>query len=313
MVMMMSMAAMVAIARSAMAAMVATTAMATLATSAMATMVVLAVTLATMATTTMVEMMAMLATLAMVTMMSMATMVAMARSAMAARVEATMTTTVTTATMAATRALLLKVAMLVLLAAMEIAHALKASTTLLPAPASFDSSCRLVASSALGRATNSLHDVLGSVSCRRLLQLMRMGCAAANARYPTASFTDMHLSLLTYLTLISALPDLTLFHLNVCLQGLWKAGGTFHGEAAPNCEGWVDARIRLPLKPPFDMGHPESSAGASFLLIHCRHYDHRHHAHRGRVMTSIAGTNPLPVDNMGVPNKAQERMGMSPE
>eukprot|EP00965_Chrysotila_dentata_P007196 233755-Pleurochrysis_carterae.AAC.1 len=39
----------------------------------------------------------------------------------------------------------------------------------------------LVASSALGRATNSLHDVLRSVSCRQLLQLMRMGCAAANA------------------------------------------------------------------------------------------------------------------------------------
>eukprot|EP00965_Chrysotila_dentata_P142155 4699978-Pleurochrysis_carterae.AAC.1 len=30
-------------------------------------------------------------------------------------------------------------------------------------------------------------------------------------------------------------------------------------------------------------------------------------------MASIASTKPLPVDNMGVPNEAQERMGMSPE
>eukprot|EP00965_Chrysotila_dentata_P103024 3401050-Pleurochrysis_carterae.AAC.1 len=99
----------------------------------------------------------------------------------------------------------------------------------------------LVASSALRRATNSLHDVLGSVSCRQLLQLMRMGFAAANARYPTASFTDMH-------------------------SCLWKAGGTFHGGAAPNCDGWFCARICLQLKPPFDMAYPESSAGTMTLV-----------------------------------------------
>eukprot|EP00965_Chrysotila_dentata_P142156 4699978-Pleurochrysis_carterae.AAC.2 len=145
------------------------------ATAMVATAMVAMVAATAMVATAMVAMVAVTAMVAMVAaramvataMVAMATMVAMARSAMAAKEEAPMTTTVTVAT-------------LVLLAAIEIAHALKASTTLLPAPANFHLADWWLHQ--LWAARQTPCTMFSGVSCRQLLQLTRMGCAAANAR-----------------------------------------------------------------------------------------------------------------------------------